>query len=38
LLTLRHAFVENYKQHPMFAEDLGEFEDAKEVVTNLFDE
>ncbi|RLN93864.1 hypothetical protein BBJ28_00002391 [Nothophytophthora sp. Chile5] len=32
------AFIENYKKEPMFAENLDEFDSAREVVQNLVDE
>ncbi|RLN59820.1 hypothetical protein BBP00_00006307 [Phytophthora kernoviae] len=32
------AFIENYRKEPMFAENLDEFDSAREVVQNLVDE
>jgi tubulin gamma len=37
-LRSRNAFLENYRQEPMFADSLDEFDDAREVVCNLIDE
>mmetsp|Transcript_60473 Transcript_60473/g.153676 ORF Transcript_60473/g.153676 Transcript_60473/m.153676 type:complete len:189 (+) Transcript_60473:1050-1616(+) len=37
-LRSRNAFLDNYRQEPMFAENLDEFDDAKEVVMSLSDE
>lgn len=34
----RNAFLDNYRKEPMFADDLTEFDDAREVVQNLVDE
>lgn len=37
-LRSRNAFLENYRQEPMFADSLDEFDHAKEVVTALSEE
>eukprot|EP00435_Cladocopium_sp_Y103_P029282 s1194_g7.t1 len=37
-LRSRNAFLENYRQEPLFAESLDEFDHAKEVVVSLSDE
>lgn len=37
-LRSRNAFLENYRQEPMFAQNLDEFDDAREVVVALSDE
>ena len=37
-LRKRNAFLENYKKEPMFADGLEEFDDSREVVTNLIEE
>ena len=37
-LRKRNAFLENYKREAPFADGLGEFDDAKEVVTGLIQE
>lgn len=37
-LRKRHAFLEQYRREPMFADDLDEFDSAREVVTELIDE
>jgi len=37
-LRSRNAFLENYRQEPMFADGLDEFDDAQEVVKSLSDE
>ena len=37
-LMKRRAFLDNYEQHPMFEADLSEFDDSKEVVTQLAEE
>mmetsp|Transcript_52944 Transcript_52944/g.123977 ORF Transcript_52944/g.123977 Transcript_52944/m.123977 type:complete len:462 (-) Transcript_52944:13-1398(-) len=37
-LRSRNAFLENYRQEPIFAENLDEFDHAKEVVISLFEE
>jgi tubulin gamma len=37
-LRKRSAFLEQYKKTPIFSEDLGEFDEAKEVVQGLIDE
>merc|ERR1712224_1057298 len=37
-LRSRNAFLENYRQEPMFADGLEEFDRAKEVVMSLSDE
>eukprot|EP00904_Undaria_pinnatifida_P008507 jgi/Undpi1/4787/HiC_scaffold_19.g08140.m1 len=34
----RNAFVENYRKQPMFADNLDEFEDSREVVASLIEE
>jgi len=34
----RNAFIENYRREPMFADNLDEFDDARDVVTSLRDE
>ncbi|GMH55178.1 hypothetical protein TrVE_jg7765 [Triparma verrucosa] len=34
----RNAFLDNYRKEPMFAENLDEFDSAREVVQNLVDE
>jgi tubulin gamma len=34
----RNAFLDNYRKEPMFAENLDEFDDARQVVQNLVDE
>jgi tubulin gamma len=34
----RGAFIDQYKQQPMFRENLDEFNSAKEVVQQLIDE
>ncbi|KAJ1454784.1 tubulin gamma chain [Pelagophyceae sp. CCMP2097] len=34
----RNAFIENYRREPIFADNLDEFDDAREVVTSLRDE
>ena len=34
----RNAFMENYRREPMFADNLDEFDDARDVVTDLRDE
>ena len=37
-LMRRKAFLDNYEQHAMFKDDLGEFEDSREIVESLADE
>merc|ERR1719443_801169 len=37
-LRSRNAFLENYRQEPMFSDGLGEFDHSKEVVLSLSDE
>merc|ERR1712060_228011 len=37
-LRSRNAFLENYRQEPMFADGLDEFDDAEEVLVSLSDE
>lgn len=37
-LMRRRAFLDNYEKHPMFAEDLSEFDDSREVVEQLAEE
>merc|ERR1712129_338418 len=37
-LRSRNAFLENYRQEPMFADGLEEFDDAEEVLKSLSDE
>jgi len=37
-LRSRNAFLNVYKETPVFAENLDEFEDAKETITNLIEE
>merc|ERR1719287_282758 len=37
-LRSRNAFLDNYRQEPMFADGLDEFDAAKEVVCSLSDE
>mmetsp|Transcript_120124 Transcript_120124/g.339946 ORF Transcript_120124/g.339946 Transcript_120124/m.339946 type:complete len:467 (-) Transcript_120124:115-1515(-) len=37
-LRSRNAFLENYRQEPMFSDSLDEFDRAKEVVVSLSDE
>ena len=37
-LRSRNAFLENYRQEPMFADSLDEFDDARDVVCSLSDE
>jgi len=37
-LRSRNAFIENYRQEPMFADSLDELDDAREVVVSLSDE
>lgn len=37
-LRSRNAFLDNYRQEPMFADSLDEFDDAKEVLVSLSDE
>jgi len=37
-LRSRNAFLENYRQEPMFADDLSEFDEAKDVVVALSEE
>merc|ERR1719436_195560 len=37
-LRSRNAFLENYRQEPMFSDSLDEFDHAKEVVVSLSDE
>ncbi|CAM9417875.1 unnamed protein product [Laminaria digitata] len=34
----RNAFVDNYRKEPMFADNLDEFEDSREVVASLIEE
>lgn len=34
----RNAYLESFKKEPLFADGLGEFDDAKEVVTDLIKE
>jgi tubulin gamma len=34
----KNAFLDNYRKEPMFAESLDEFDQAREVVTNLIEE
>lgn len=34
----RNAFLDNYRKEPMFAENLDEFDSAREVVQSLVDE
>ena len=34
----RKAFLDNYEQHAMFKDDLGEFEDSREIVESLAEE
>lgn len=37
-LKRRNAFMENYRKFPLFAEDLHEFDDSRNVVQDLIDE
>merc|ERR1712187_429120 len=37
-LRSRNAFLENYRNEPLFADGLDEFDDAKEVLATLSDE
>lgn len=37
-LRKRNAFIDNYRKEPMFAEGFEEFDDSREVVTDLIDE
>ena len=37
-LMRRRAFLDNYEKHTMFAEDLSEFDDSREVVEQLAEE
>lgn len=37
-LRKRNAFLDQYKKEPMFAEDLGEFDDTRGVVADLIGE
>merc|ERR1719449_565619 len=37
-LRSRNAFLENYRQEPMFSDNLAEFDDSREVVVALSDE
>lgn len=37
-LKKHNAFIDNYKKEPMFAENLDEFDNAREVVQSLVDE
>jgi tubulin gamma len=37
-LRSRCAFLENYRQEPLFSQNLDEFDDAREVVVALSDE
>ena len=37
-LRRRNAFLDNYRRQPMFAEDLGEFDESREVVQGVVDE
>lgn len=34
-LRKHNAFIDNYRKQPMFADGLEEFDDAREVVTNM---
>jgi len=34
----RNAFLDNYRKEPMFAENLDEFDDSREVVQSLVEE
>lgn len=34
----RNAFLDNYRKEPMFADNLDEFDSAREVVQSLVDE
>ena len=34
----RNAFIDNYRKEPIFADNLDEFDNAREVVVNLRDE
>nr|P54405.1 RecName: Full=Tubulin gamma chain; AltName: Full=Gamma-tubulin [Reticulomyxa filosa]CAA65885.1 gamma-tubulin [Reticulomyxa filosa] len=38
ILRKRNAFLNVYKETPVFSENLDEFEDAKETITNLIEE
>jgi tubulin gamma len=37
-LMRRKAFLDQYEQHPMFADGLEEFDDAREIVEGLAEE
>lgn len=37
-LMRRQAFIDSYQQHPMFADDLQEFHDSREVVESVVEE
>eukprot|EP00899_Mesostigma_viride_P027786 jgi/Mesvir1/8192/Mv12488-RA.1 len=37
-LRRKKAFIDNYQKHPMFADDLSEFDDAREIVASLEEE
>jgi tubulin gamma len=37
-LRKRDAFLDNYRKVPMFADDLSEFDDSREIVQDLIDE
>lgn len=37
-LIKRHAFLDQYRREPMFANDLSEFDDARTEVTDLIAE
>ena len=37
-LRKRDAFLDNYRKVPMFADDLSEFDDAREIVQDLIEE
>jgi tubulin gamma len=38
IIKKRNAFLDNYRKEPMFADNLDEFDDAREVVQSLVDE
>ena len=37
-LRKRDAFLDNYRKVPMFADDLSEFDDSREIVQDLIEE
>lgn len=37
-LRTRNAFIDQYRKEPMFSQDLGEFDDARAVVSDLIAE